>query len=156
MGDHGYSLGEHGLWCKHSTFDVATKTPLIIRAPNKPANQTVEGLVEFIDVFPTLTDLAGIPTPEQAAGISLAKHMSDDSLPARSAVFPRYHSAEAIHTDQYTLTQWYNKNGKLGAEMLYDNQNDPDETQNLAKMSEYKDVRKSLERQLKRHMSRRK
>ena len=108
MGDHGYSLGEHGLWCKHSTFDVATKTPLIIRAPNKPANQTVEGLVEFIDVFPTLTDLAGIPTPEQAAGISLAKHMSDDSLPARSAVFPRYHSAEAIHTDQYTLTQWYN------------------------------------------------
>ena len=156
MGDHGYSLGEHGLWCKHSTFDVATKTPLIIRAPNKPANQTVEGLVEFIDVFPTLTDLAGIPTPEQAAGMSLAKHMSDDSLPARSAVFPRYHSAEAIHTDQYTLTQWYNNNGKLGAEMLYDNQNDPDETQNLAKMSEYKDVRKSLERQLKRHMSRRK
>ncbi|MAV75406.1 MAG: hypothetical protein CL691_02120 [Cellvibrionales bacterium] len=156
MGDHGYSLGEHGLWCKHSTFDVATKTPLIIRAPNKPANQRVEGLVEFIDVFPTLTDLAGIPKPEQAAGMSLAKHMSDDSLPARSAVFPRYHSAEAIHTDQYTLTQWYNNNGKLGAEMLYDNQNDPDETQNLAKMPEYKDVRKSLERLLKRHMSHRK
>ncbi|MEE3240865.1 MAG: sulfatase [Pseudomonadota bacterium] len=153
LGDHGYSLGEHGLWCKHSTFDVATKTPLIVRAPNMPQNQTVEGLVEFIDVFPTLTDLAGIPTPEQVAGISLASHLKDESFPAKVAVFPRYLSAEAIHTEQYTLTQWYNKQGLVAAEMLYDNINDPDETINLANLPDYQSIRKDLESQLKRHMT---
>ena len=109
MGDHGYSLGEHGLWCKHSTFDVATKTPLIIRAPNMPKNNVVNGLVEFIDIYPTLADLAGIDSPDQLSGFSLVSLLEDGSLPARSAVFPRYHSAEAIKTDQFTLTQWYNK-----------------------------------------------
>ncbi len=156
MGDHGYSLGEHGLWCKHSTFDVATKTPLIIRAPGMPANQTVEGLVEFIDVFPTLTQLAGIETPAQAAGMSLVPLLKDASLPARSAVFPRYHAAEAIHTNQYTLTQWFGGNGRAFAEMLYDNKNDPDETRNLAKMPEYKNVLNDLKSQLASHMKARK
>jgi len=156
MGDHGYSLGEHGLWCKHSTFDVATKTPLIIRAPNMPSQQTVEGLVEFIDVFPTLTELAGIATPEQATGISLVKLLGDDSLPARSAVFPRYHSAEAIHTDQYTLTQWFDINNRVRAQMLYDNKNDPDETRNLAVLPKYKSVLNDLSGQLAAHMNTRK
>jgi len=156
MGDHGYSLGEHGLWCKHSTFDVATKTPLIIRAPNMPSNQTVEGLVEFIDVFPTLTDLAGIDTPAQAAGMSLVGHLKDDSLPARSAVFPRYHAAEAIHTDEFTLTQWFGADKKVKAQMLYDNKNDPDETRNLANQAEYKSVLRDLSKQLATHMKTRK
>ena len=156
MGDHGYSLGEHGLWCKHSTFDVATKTPLIIRVPNMPSKQTVEGLVEFIDVFPTLTDLAGIDTPAQAAGMSLVKHLKDDSLPARSAVFPRYHGAEAIHTDQFTLTQWFGGGKKVKAQMLYDNKNDPDETRNLANEAEYQSVLRDLSKQLATHMRTRK
>lgn len=156
MGDHGYSLGEHGLWCKHSTFDVATKTPLIIRAPNMPKHNVVNGLVEFIDIYPTLTDLAGIDSPDQLSGFSLVSLLEDGSLPARSAVFPRYHSAEAIKTDQFTLTQWYNKRGDLFAEMLYDNINDPDETRNLAKLKEYKKIRSELEKKLVRHMRTRK
>ena len=156
MGDHGYSLGEHGLWCKHSTFDVATKTPLIIRAPNKPSHQVVDGLVEFIDIYPTLTDLAGIDGPKQLAGISLAKHLSDDSLPARSAVFPRYHSAEAIHTGEYTLTQWFGADKKVKAQMLYDNKNDPDETRNLAGNTDYKSVLRDLSKQLAAHIKTRK
>ncbi|MDB4450721.1 sulfatase [Pseudomonadales bacterium] len=152
MGDHGYSLGEHGLWCKHSTFDVATKTPLIIRAPNMPAQQTVEGLVEFIDIFPTLTDLAGIATPAQAAGMSLTPLLNNPSLPARAAVFPRYLAAEAIHNDEYTLTQWLNKKGKVTAQMLYDNKNDPNETRNLANEPKYKKVLKDLSAQLAAHI----
>ena len=156
MGDHGYALGEHGLWCKHSTFDVATKTPLIIRAPNMPANQTVEGLVEFIDIFPTLTELAGFDSPAQAVGISLAPQLSDSSLPARAAVFPRYHSAEAIHTDQYTLTQWFGANGRVRAQMLYDNKNDPDETRNLANLPEYREVLAGLSAQLSAYLKARK
>jgi choline-sulfatase len=148
MGDHGYSLGEHGLWAKHSTFDVATKTPLMIRVPNMPANQTVKGLVEFIDIFPTLTELAGIPTPKQVSGESLAKLVKNADLPAKSAVFMRYHGAEAIHTDQYTLTQWFDKENNMKAQMLFDNINDPDETKNLANSPKYKKVLEDLSQQL--------
>ncbi|MCP4321811.1 MAG: sulfatase [Alteromonadales bacterium] len=156
VGDHGYSLGEHGLWCKHSTFDVATKAPLIIRAPNSKGNQVVTGLVEFIDIFPTLTELADIPAPEQAAGQSLLPLLNDPSLPAKSAVFPRYHAAEAIRTDRYSLTQWFDKKGTLQAQMLYDHQKDPKETINLTDAPEYKKVLVDLSKQLKIHIKTRK
>ena len=156
MGDHGYILGEHGLWCKHSTFDVATKTPLIIRAPNMPAEQTVEGLVEFIDIFPTLTDLANLPTPDQAVGMSLVNLLADDSLPAKPAVFTRYHAAEAIRTDQYTFTQWFWQGDRKGPRMLYDNINDPNETKNLAELPEYRAVVNDLGDQLAEYMATRK
>ncbi|MDG2035500.1 MAG: DUF4976 domain-containing protein, partial [Pseudomonadales bacterium] len=111
---------------------------------------------EFIDIYPTLTDLAGIDGPKQLAGISLAKHLSDDSLPARSAVFPRYHSAEAVHTDEYTLTQWFGADKKVKAQMLYDNKNDPDETRNLASNTDYKSVLRDLSKQLATHIKTRK
>ena len=156
MGDHGYILGEHGLWCKHSTFDVATRTPLIIRAPNMPDKQTVEGLVEFIDIFPTLTDLANIPTPDQAVGMSLVELLADDSTPAKPAVFTRYHAAEAIRTEQYTLTQWFWKDNRKGPRMLYDNTNDPNETKNLAELPEYRAVVNDLGDQLAEYMATRK
>lgn len=152
MGDHGYSLGEHGLWCKHSTFDLATKTPLIIRTPNSKGNQVVSGLVEFIDIYPTLTELANIPTPAQVAGISLLPLLNDPSLPAKSAVFPRYHAAETIRTDKYSLTQWFNKKGGVAAQMLYDNQNDPYETVNLADFVQYNEVLADLSAQLATHI----
>mgnify|MGYP000663207615 FL=1 len=117
-----------------------------------PAQQTVEGLVEFIDIFPTLTDLAGIATPAQAAGMSLTPLLNNPSLPARAAVFPRYLAAEAIHNDEYTLTQWLNKKGKVTAQMLYDNKNDPNETRNLANEPKYKKVLKDLSAQLAAHI----
>jgi arylsulfatase A-like enzyme len=113
-----------------------------------PANQTVTGLVEFIDIFPTLTELAGIDTPAQTAGMSLAKLVENNCYPAKTSVFMRYHNAEAIRTYQYTLTQWFNANNNMVAEMLYDNKNDPDETVNLALISEYKEVLDDLSQQL--------
>ena len=122
--------------------------PLIIDAPGMPSNQVVNGLVEFIDIFPTLTELANIPKPDQAVGMSLVDLLKDDSLPAKPAVFTRYHHAEAIRTDQYTFTQWIWKDGGLGPRMLYDNVNDPDETKNLSELEEYKDIVSDLSRQL--------
>ncbi|MCP4321812.1 MAG: sulfatase [Alteromonadales bacterium] len=152
MGDHGYSLGEHSLWAKHSTFDISTRTPLIISAPNMPINQTVSGLVEFIDIFPTLTDLAGIEPHKQASGMSLVPQLKDHSAPTKSAVFIRYHNAEAIHSDQYSLTQWYDDDNKYVAQMLYDNKNDPDEARNLANLPKYQKVLDDLSNKLALHM----
>ena len=86
-------------------------------------------LVEFIDIFPTLTELTNIPKPDQAVGMSLVDLLKDDSY-LQNLRFLRYHHAEAIRTDQYTFTQWIWKDGGLGPRMLYDNVNDPDEAKN--------------------------
>ncbi|MGB1191876.1 MAG: sulfatase/phosphatase domain-containing protein, partial [Pseudomonadales bacterium] len=121
-----------------------------------PAEQNVEGLVEFIDIFPTLTDLANIPTPDQVVGMSLVNLLADDSLPAKPAVFTRYHAAEAIRTDQYTFTQWFWQDNRKGPRMLYDNINDPNETKNLAELPEYRAVVNDLGGQLAEYMATRK
>ena len=155
-GDHGYSLGEHGLWCKHSTFDLATKAPLIIRTPNSKGGGVVDGLVEFIDIYPTLTELANIPTPNQVTGISLIPQLTNPLLASRGAVFPRYHAAEAIRTAQYSLTQWFDKKGIVKAQMLYDHKNDPDETVNLANDEKYETILENLSEQLQVHLKARK
>jgi|EP01043_Picozoa_sp_COSAG02_P002470 iduronate 2-sulfatase len=61
-GDHGWQLGEHGAWCKQTMWEIATRGTLLIRAPHlKPASGRTDALVEFVDIYPTLTDLAGLP-----------------------------------------------------------------------------------------------
>ena len=67
---------------------------------------------KFIDIYPTLTDLAGIDSPDQLSDLVWCLYLKMEVY-QQSAVFPRYHSAEAIKTDQFTLTQWYNKRGDL-------------------------------------------
>lgn len=76
IGDHGWSLGEHGLWAKHSPFDVATHTPLIIRAPGIVPG-AANGLVEFIDIYPTLLEMTGTPTPGHLQGESMIGILKD-------------------------------------------------------------------------------
>src|SRR5690606_35775352 len=100
-GDHGWSLGGHGLWCKHSPVHVALHLPLIVRAPAGAAGARAEGLVETVDLYPTLIDLAGLPAPGHLAGESFARLLNDPALPGKQAVFPRWLQAESIRTDQY-------------------------------------------------------
>jgi len=156
LGDHGWSLGEHGLWCKHSTFDVATKTPLIIKSPFHKPNQQVNALVEFVDILPTITDLANVATPKQAAGESMESLLDNPELEGKSAVFPRWLKSEVIRTKQYSLTQWFDKKGKLTTQMLYDHESDPLESKNIANQPAYKPVLKDLSEQLKAHIANRK
>jgi len=76
IGDHGWSLGEHGLWAKHSPFDVATHTPLIVRAPGVAPGE-VNGLVEFIDIYPTLLAMTGTQPPDHLQGASMIDMLYD-------------------------------------------------------------------------------
>jgi len=136
IGDHGWSLGEHGLWCKHSPFDVATHTPLIIRAPGTaPGN--ADGLVEFIDIYPTILAMTGTPPPGHLQGTSMLDMLKDPASPGKMAVFPRWKMAENIRTDRYSYTEFRTKDGKPISHMLYDSVNDPDETVNLADKPEH-------------------
>jgi len=136
IGDHGWSLGEHGLWAKHSPFDVATHTPLIIRAPGiLPAE--ANGLVEFIDIYPTLLAMTSTPSPSHLQGSSMLGLLEDPASPGKSAVFPRWKSAENVRTERYSYTEFRTEDGTLISHMLYDSVNDPDETVNLADEPEH-------------------
>ena len=148
-GDHGWHLGEHAIWGKHSLFEESLHSPLIISGNNIPEKgEKSNGVVETIDIFPTLCDLAGIKTPEQRNGRSLMAMIKDPQAKGDHAISYR-HSNATIRTDQYRLIV-HNKKGKVSYE-LYDHQSEEGETKNIAE-SEPETVKK-LETMLQKHFT---
>lgn len=152
--DHGFHLGEHGLWAKTTNFELDTRIPLIIRIPGqKTAGEDTDAIVESVDIYPTLADLSGLPVPENMAGKSLKLFIENPDAgwnkPAISQ-FPRPWffgdnpevMGYSIRTDRYRYTQWNNFiTGEIVARELYDHSNDPLETENII----YKTSRRILD-----------
>jgi iduronate 2-sulfatase len=162
-GDHGWHLGDHNLWCKHTNFEEATHAPLIIAAPGMVAN-TTESQSEHIDIFPTLCDLAGIAMPNFIDGKSLKPLMKNAKAIVKEFSVSQYPRSNAtaenetvgknntnamgysIRTKQYRYTIWmsngfrssqaFNKDLIIGTE-LYDYKNDPNETINVTNEKKY-------------------
>ena len=137
-GDHGWQLGEHGLWHKHTNFEVATRVPLIISLPEqKTAGQKCEATVEFVDLYPTLAEVCGLPAPAGLDGTSLKPWIDNPLAPASKVAisqFPRSGNlmGYSIRDDRWRLTLWREqKTGKIAATELYDEKNDPDETKSV-------------------------
>ncbi len=147
LSDHGWSLGEHGLWAKHSTFDVATRSPLIVKAPGLPAGHT-QALVEYLDIYPTLMELLELDATTDLHGESFARLFTDPEAPGKSAVFTGWLNAEAIKTPEFALTEWFDEQGEVSARMLYDHRTDRDETVNLADEPAWRDTVESMHREL--------
>lgn len=161
-GDHGWSLGSHGNWCKHTNFEIATHAPLILHVPGqKQVGGKVKNLAEFVDVYPTLSEAAGLPIPSGLAGKSLVASTNDVSAPTKPfaiSQYPRGGGAGAgsgalaagrrimgytMRTDKYRYTEWE----KNGAE-LYDHEKDPNEMVNIAAKSENHKIVANLSKQL--------
>lgn len=138
-GDHGWQLGEHGMWNKHSCFETSMHAPLIIVAPQaegvEPGTR-VSALTEFIDIYPTLTELAGIPAPEHLEGTSAVPLMVDPSAPWKDYAVGRYRSGDTIRSDRHRYSEYADDEGDVHARMLYDHQVDPDENVNVAEEAE--------------------
>jgi iduronate 2-sulfatase len=149
-GDHGWQLGEHGLWCKHCNFNTSLRAPLIFSVQGMSHNARCDALVEFIDIYPTLCDLAGLPLPKHLQGTSLGRHLKNPQAPGKEAVFARYHAADSMRTDRYLYTEWTN-NGKIEARMLYDHQVDPAENVNISELPENRELVADLSHRLKAH-----
>ncbi len=150
-GDHGYHLGDHGSWTKHTNYEQANRIPIIIRAPGKTVgSSSCSQVIETVDIYPTLCELAGLPDPVQSLdGESLVpvlagKGKLDDNYAYHC--FPKANRlGEAIRTERYRLVRWTPKpkvNGPKNAWQnnvssdrveweLYDYQTDPLETKNL-------------------------
>ena len=141
-GDHGWKLGEHDMWCKHTNFELDVRVPLIVRAPGQPAGQTCDRLVEFVDIYPTLCELADIAPPRDLEGTSFVPLLTDPERPWKAAAFsqyPRTHDGQQLMgyslTDgRYRLTRWVQKKQPHGlvATELYDHQTDAGENVNIA------------------------
>ncbi len=87
-GDHGWQLGEHSLWGKAANFETSARAPLIVSAPGRKGNgRQAAGLVEFVDVYPTLCELAGLPLPSHLEGVSAVPLLNDPARTWKTAAF---------------------------------------------------------------------
>ncbi|MEZ6038919.1 MAG: sulfatase [Planctomycetaceae bacterium] len=130
-GDHGWNLGEHTLWCKHSCYETSMQIPVIVRAPKIQGGQRRAGLVESIDLYPTLCELTDIPLPDHLQGRSLAPLMKDPEAEWKSAAVGRFQNGDSIRTEKFRFTEYTDKTGKQTSQMLYDHQADPGENVNV-------------------------
>ena len=158
-GDHGWKLGEHDRWAKHSNVENDTRAPLIISVPGmNSAGSKTDALVEFVDIYPTLADLAGIPVAADLQGTSLKPLLNDPQRRWKSAAFSQYpRSYEgkklmgySMKTNRYRFTQWVDRkdHSKVDAVELYDHQTDPQENTNVAAVAENASLVVELTRQL--------
>lgn len=128
--DHGYLLGQHGLWQKQSVFEPSARVPLVIAGPGvSEAGKTCGRPTELVDLFPTLAGLCNVPAPAELSGISLAPQLKDVTAPGRDAAFTMVRGGRSIRTERWRYSEW--NEGKDGVE-LYDHDNDPGELKNLA------------------------
>jgi iduronate 2-sulfatase len=152
-GDHGWHLGDHGKWCKHTNYEQATRIPILISGPGIKPGQRSSALIETVDLYPTLLELTGQPTPETGItgvgldGISLVPLLKGKLAKVKDYVLHAYPRAEktedtkrkligrAVRNDRYRLVEWKEPNDPVekAAIELYDYQTDPMEKKNLAK-----------------------
>lgn len=173
-GDHGWHLGDHNLWCKHSNFEEATRAPLIISDPRIKSN-TTNSISEHVDVFPTLCELAGVPVPGQLQGKSLVPLMKNPAAIVKEFAVSQYPRSSgmaeserlgyangnimgySIRNNRYRYTIWINKGFRstvafneanvVGVE-LYDYIKDPLEKINVADQIEYLNESKNLKKSM--------
>jgi iduronate 2-sulfatase len=160
--DHGYHLGEHGLWQKQSLFEESARVPLIVSVPGmKTAGQASPRVAELVDVYPTLAGLCGLKGPENLAGKSLEPLLTKPDAawdkvavtqvqrgggqPGKAKTTPAAFKGYSVRNERYRYTQW--DDGKRGAE-LYDHEKDLQEITNLADKPEMAEVVKELKGRL--------
>lgn len=158
-GDHGWKLGEHSAWGKHSNVENDVNAPLILSVPGMKTTGThSDALVEFVDIYPTLSELAGLPLPGHLEGVSFKPLVENPNLPWKTAAFSQYPRkggktgsgydvmGYTMRTDRYRFTVWVNRNdhSKIDAIELYDHKTDPQENYNIAKKTENAELVKNL------------
>lgn len=146
-GDHGWQLGDHGLWHKHTNFEIATRAPLLISVPRaKTAGQKCDAPVEFVDIYPTLADVCGLAIPAGLDGKSLKPFIENPGAAKQKVAISQYPRSTpegpvmgySIRDERWRCTFWRQRGGtKIIATELYDELNDPAETVSLANLPEH-------------------
>ena len=141
--DHGWNLGEHGWWTKHTTYEVSTRSTMIISTPDMKKPQVTEALVELVDIYPSLCELVNIKAPRYLEGTSFVPLIKNPDRSWKTAVFSQYGNARSIRTENYCLIK--HKSGQIE---LFDHVIDPDENRNVANLMEYIEIQEILLNQM--------
>tara|TARA_B100000767_G_scaffold88999_1_gene85544 strand:+ start:338 stop:3196 length:2859 start_codon:yes stop_codon:yes gene_type:complete len=156
-GDHGWHLGDHSLWNKHSNFEQATRSPLIIYDPRINKGFKITTPTEFVDLFPTLSDLANLEIPKNLDGLSLRRQLEGDATTSKIyavSQFPRKNKmGYSFRTNDYRYTVWINNKKStepiykedIHAEELYDYKKDPLETENKINNKKYEKTKSTFQ-----------
>lgn len=166
-GDHGWKLGEHNGWAKQTNYEIDTRVPLLVSGYGvKAKNQGSAALVELVDIYPSLCEMAGLETPGHLQGKSFAPLTTHPDQTWKKAAFsqflmghfPKKESGKndrmgySIRTDRYRYVEWYtwqnNAKGQLIAKELYDEKKDPQENRNVVNEKRYQQTVPALSRQL--------
>jgi len=133
VADHGWHLGQKGMWAKMTLFENSAQVPLLISAPGKRTGARCQAISGSIDIYPTLVELCGLPMPKGLQGHSLARFLVNPAAtwdnPAFTVMLRNHLLAKSVRTRQWRYTEW--DQGRRGAE-LYDHDRDPMELRNLA------------------------
>jgi len=149
ISDHGFLIGEQNYWGKNNLFEKGLRIPFIISWKGKvKAGMKTDALVEAVDVFPTMIDLAGFTIPEYVEGTSIKPLLKDPEREWKSGVYSQHPrgwneniEGVSLRTDQYRYTEWFERpEGKILARELYDYELDPTESRNLADEEAYAEI----------------
>ncbi|MBH54851.1 MAG: iduronate sulfatase [Opitutaceae bacterium] len=143
--DHGYQPGDHGLWSKHTNFELATRVPLLVSVTNSLFKvKSTFALVELVDLFPTLAELCGIPQPDHLEGKSFLQVLRNPSAGGRENAYSEYSRngarGRSIRTEHFRYVEWRLSDQTLAGQELYDHWNDLGENVNVAGLSNYSEI----------------
>lgn len=156
VGDHGWKLGDYGKWGKFSNFEIDTRTPLIIKVPNMPkAGVPTNGVVELLDLYPTLCDINELPLPENSLqGRSFAPLLNNPNVEWVGRAFSQqirnnYIMGYSLRTDRFRYTIWKdNRTNKILGTELYDHKGKFKENRNVVEEKKYLQYRRGLNKKL--------
>jgi arylsulfatase A-like enzyme len=160
LGDNGYHLGEHDLWVKTTNFEFDARVPLIFSGAGvKARGAKSPGLVECVDIYPTLVELCGFSPPAALEGASMAPLLSEPSRPWKQAAFSQFPRpfvpkragdgmGYSVRTERYRYTEWRIPGQPRNAIELYDHEKDPCETVNIAGFPENRSLVAQLHKTL--------
>ncbi len=131
-GDHGWNLREHGLWCKHCNYETSLHTPLIVRLPGTKQVQSSQEIVEYVDIYPSLCELAGLELPEHLEGTSFRNLLFDPEAKSDGVAICQWYAGITTISEKWFYTEWITDSDSSYARMLYDHKVDPDENLNIS------------------------
>ena len=149
FGDHGWHLGEQGQWAKTTNFELDARAPLMLHVPGmRTGGRSSDGIVEFVDMFPTLCEACGIGPPAGLEGESMMEIVENPDLPGKEAAFnqlPRPYLAGSdweqmgysMRTERYRYTEWVSRDGSVIGRELYDLAEEAFGTVNLAERTSH-------------------
>lgn len=157
-GDHGWKLGEHGMWCKHTQFELDNHVPLLIKVPGQTPSKT-NALVEFVDIYPSLCELAGLELPKHLQGTSFVPVIENPQITWKEGALSYWPLGRTnpeslimgytVQTERYRYTEWIKEStGEFLACDLFDHKEDPHENQNISNLPENNELMNKLSKML--------